>query len=180
MRRSTRAKRMDRHHRRMHQGSRLNLVSLMDIFTILVFFLMVNSSDIEILQTNPNIRLPDSTSEQDPSQTLLISVTEDGIVVQGEAILDRNALANLEGENIPELVSALGNLSGLVPVSDSSEQDLAITIMGDRDIPYTLLKKIMASCAEADFRQVSLAVNQSASTLAMADGNGANMLQGEG
>ncbi|MGK0261262.1 MAG: biopolymer transport protein ExbD, partial [Candidatus Azotimanducaceae bacterium] len=44
----------------------LNLVSLMDIFTILVFFLMVNSSEVEVLQTSSDIKLPDSTSEQRP------------------------------------------------------------------------------------------------------------------
>ena len=53
----------------------LNLVSLMDIFTILVFFLMVNSSEVEVLQTSSKIKLPDSTSEQRPENQLVISIS---------------------------------------------------------------------------------------------------------
>ena len=47
--RSGRAKRMEKHHKRNKSTAALNLVSLMDIFTILVFFLLVNSSDVETL-----------------------------------------------------------------------------------------------------------------------------------
>ena len=60
---SQRAARMERRHERGKAGTALNLVSLMDIFTILVFFLMVNSSDVEVLETTSDIRLPDSTGD---------------------------------------------------------------------------------------------------------------------
>jgi biopolymer transport protein ExbD len=72
MKSSLRARRMASNHRRMQQNSKLNLVSLMDIFTILVFFLMVNSGDVEILQSDKDITLPDSVSEQKPDLTLLV------------------------------------------------------------------------------------------------------------
>ena len=52
---TTRAKRMARNHRRMAQPARLNLVALMDIFTILVLFLIVNNSDVEVLQPDRRI-----------------------------------------------------------------------------------------------------------------------------
>ncbi|HBX40956.1 MAG TPA: biopolymer transporter ExbD, partial [Marinobacter adhaerens] len=41
MKTSRKAKRIRRHYGRMKKSGGLNLVSLMDIFTILVFFLMV-------------------------------------------------------------------------------------------------------------------------------------------
>lgn len=56
MKQSLRAKRMAKHHRRLNQAPKMNLVSLMDIFTILVFFLLVNSSDVEVLQTDKSIK----------------------------------------------------------------------------------------------------------------------------
>ena len=65
------------------KGGALNLVSLMDIFTILVFFLMVNSSEVEVLQTSSKIKLPDSTSEQRPENQLVISISQDDLVLQG-------------------------------------------------------------------------------------------------
>ena len=38
--------------------------------------------------------------------------------------------------------------------------DREVTIMGDRELPYSVLKKVMASCTEADYGKISLAVLQ--------------------
>ena len=57
---SARAKRMEKHHKRHGKNVGLNLVSLMDIFTILVFFLLVNSSDVETLPNAKDLQLPES------------------------------------------------------------------------------------------------------------------------
>jgi len=35
-----------------------------------------------------------------------------------------------------------------------------VTIMGDKEIPYSLLKKVMATCTSADYGKISLAVMQ--------------------
>ena len=73
-------------------AGKLNLVSLMDIFTILVFFLMINSSDVEVLQTSADLKLPDSTSKQRPDQQTTITVTDEAIVVMGRKVADVAAL----------------------------------------------------------------------------------------
>ena len=47
-----------------------------------------------------------------------------------------------------------------------AQDDIAgreVTIMGDKDIPYRLLKKVMATCTESDYGQISLAVLQKSS-----------------
>jgi biopolymer transport protein ExbD len=135
----------------------LNLVSLMDIFTILVFFLMVNSSEVEVLDTSSKIKLPDSTSEQRPENQLVISVSQDNIVVQGRSIA-----------TISDVLAADGVIDGLKTELDyraarkgeMPDEGFEVTIMGDREIPYWLLKKIMMTCQAADFARISLAVNQ--------------------
>ncbi|HEX7035141.1 MAG TPA: biopolymer transporter ExbD [Pseudomonadales bacterium] len=136
----------------------LNLVSLMDIFTILVFFLMVNSSEVEVLQTSSKIKLPDSTSEQQPDNRLVISVDRDDVVVQGRPVAKVNDLAVLEGNLIPALQQELAYQAGrrgAVP-----EGGHEITIMGDHELPYWLLKKILYTCQSEDFARISLAVNR--------------------
>ena len=35
-----------------------------------------------------------------------------------------------------------------------------VTIMGDRELPYWLLKKVMFTCQTTDFARISLAVNK--------------------
>ncbi len=139
------------------KGASLNLVSLMDIFTILVFFLMVNSSEVEVLDTSSKIKLPDSVSEQRPENQLVISVSQDDIVVQGRAVaqIDSVIADNAVIEGLKTELDYRAARKGEMPA-----EGFEITIMGDREIPYWLLKKIMLTCQASDFARISLAVNQ--------------------
>jgi biopolymer transport protein TolR len=140
------------------KSASLNLVSLMDIFTILVFFLMVNSSEVEVLQSNSKIKLPDSTSEQQPKNRLVISVDDDDLVLQGRAVATVAEIMDPKVKLIAGLQRELeyqAARKGEVP-----ELGFEITIMGDRELPYWLLKKIMYTCQKSDFAQISLAVNK--------------------
>ena len=84
---SRRSRRMDRNHKRNKQSA-LNLVSLMDIFTILVFFLLVSSSNVQQLPNSKDISLPTSVAEKAPKETLVIAITQDSIIVQGTKVSD--------------------------------------------------------------------------------------------
>ena len=136
----------------------LNLVSLMDIFTILVFFLMVNSSEVEVLQTSSKIKLPDSTSEQQPENRLVISISQDDLVLQGRPVARVDELKDPSVSVIDGLKTELeyqATRKGEIP-----EGGFEITIMGDRELPYWLLKKVMLTCQTTDFAKISLAVNK--------------------
>ena len=140
------------------KSGRLNLVSLMDIFTILVFFLMVNSSEVEVLQTSSKIKLPDSTSEQKPETELVILVDDKNLVIQGRPVASIADLAQMDQLIIPGLQNELRYLAerrGEVP--DSGHE---ITVMGDRELPYWLLKRILTTCQSTEFSNVALAVNK--------------------
>ncbi|MEM6708616.1 MAG: biopolymer transporter ExbD [Pseudomonadota bacterium] len=148
----------NRRDKQRQKPAALNLVSLMDIFTILVFFLMVNSSEVEVLQTSSDIKLPDSTSEQRPENRLTVSVSADDIVVQGRAVARVDELRDSEEPMIDGLREELiyqAERKGEVP-----EGGFQVTIMGDQALPYWLLKKIMLTCQDVDFARISLAVNK--------------------
>lgn len=166
MKQSLRARRMERHHKRQKNTSKLNLVSLMDIFTILVFFLLVNSSDVEILQTNKSIELPDSHSEQRPDNTLVVTVNNDAIVVGGRVVANVSDILKQEENNIAGLETELKyRAQSAGPLSEEKQiLGRAVTIMGDKNVPYELLKKIMTTCAATEYRNISLAVNKVART----------------
>jgi biopolymer transport protein TolR len=160
-----RAARMQRHHKRHKRGASLNLVSLMDIFTILVFFLLVNSSDVEVLPNAKDVSLPESISETKARETVVVLVTSDQLLVQGEVVAN---IADIMASNqlvIPALKTALQRQSERVlrRAADASDATREVTIMGDREIPYRLLKKVMATCTDADYGQLSLAVMQKTS-----------------
>lgn len=134
----------------------LNLVSLMDIFTILVFFLMVNSSEVEVLQSNSTIKLPDSSSEKRPQNQLMIAIDADDIIVQGRPVAKVTDLAGPD-LMIAGLKEELDYQAGRKP--ELPDGGFEVTIMGDKEIPYWLLKKIMYTCQMSDFARIALAVN---------------------
>lgn len=161
MKRSMHAKRMARRQKRGRSVSKLNLVSLMDIFTILVFFLLVNSSDVEVLQTNKDIKLPQSIADQKPENTLVITVSNDAVIINGRPIVTTAAAMDGEGDQIAPLAEELGYLARRRPFTAEEQQEgRDVTIMGDAAIPYKLLKKIMTTSAQAGYRNISLAVTQ--------------------
>ena len=165
MRKSKRAQRMERRHDRGKKLGALNLVSLMDIFTILVFFLPVNSSDVETLPNAKAIQLPQSIAEEKAKETVVILISEEHILVQGSPIAKVSDVLAIKGNDIPALRQALMSQNDRV-LRREAQDDIAgreVTIMGDKDIPYRLLKKVMATCTESDYGQISLAVLQKSS-----------------
>lgn len=163
MKLSRRALRMQRHHKRSKREAGLNMVSLMDIFTILVFFLLVSSGDVQDLPSSKSIKLPESASTDKPRETVVILVDKNDIVIQGKKISTVSDALISDAETIEGIKTALDEvakssvLSSTQPGTENTN-DREVMIMGDRDIPYKLLKKIMASCTEANFNNISLAV----------------------
>jgi biopolymer transport protein ExbD len=165
MQKSQRAKRMERRHTRGKLGGALNLVSLMDIFTILVFFLLVNSTDVEVLPNTKDVQLPESIAEEKAKQTVVILIGDEDILVQGIQVAKVADVMRQAGNDIPALRQALLQQNDRV-LRQETRDDIAgreVTIMGDRDIPYRVLKKVMATCTGSNYGRISLAVMQKSS-----------------
>ena len=155
MKLSRKTVRSRRHSGRMQRSGGLNLVSLMDIFTILVFFLMVNSSDVKVMQNNADVALPKSSARQGAAETLTVQVIGDSILVQGREVA---RLGGIEAGDtrIAGLAKELAYRRGTL--AQVPESGLEVTIMAGRDTHYRLLRKIMQTCIDQQFRQVRLAV----------------------
>ena len=157
---SRRAKRMERQHQRAGRPTSINLVSLMDIFTILVFFLLVNSSDGELLPTHKSVKLTESVAEAIPRQTLVIMITETDIMIHGKIIASIESVLDDSDNATSLLQSALQSTDTRTKDTDGKPARREATIMGDKEIPYRIIKKVMASCTAAGFARISLAVLQ--------------------
>ncbi len=167
MKQSARAKRLAKHHKRFNSSAKLNLVSLMDIFTILVFFLIVNQSEVRVLQNIKEINLPVSIADELPNENIVVTVLTNTVLVQERAVWQQaQNLSNLADESNIELVAALKKeliyLASKRQTLTESEQlkGRAVTIIGDALVPYQVLKQIMAACADSNYRNMSLAVQQ--------------------
>lgn len=160
MKASMRARRMARNHGRMKTAEKLTLVPIIDIFTMLLFFLMVNTGNVEVLELDKTIKLPESTAEKRAEETVLIKINADDIIVQGRKVASVADVMAANDDVISTLQQELNTWAARkIEVSaEEKERGHAVTIMGDQKIPYRLLKRVMTTCAQADFRDISLAV----------------------
>jgi biopolymer transport protein ExbD len=141
---------------------KLPLTSLMDVFTILVFFLLVNQSSVEALQQPKQIRLPESIVEEKPRETVVILVGTEQVLVQGVPVAlvdDIQAAGNEEIESIGARLAELSeSVIGLSTQALAESQE--VTVLADKSIPFSVLKKILATCTARGYTRVSLAVVQ--------------------
>lgn len=142
----------------------MNLVALIDIFTILIFFLM-SSAGIEVLTTARAIKLPQSTAEKTPRETVVITVSATDIVVDGRKVASVDEALAGQDDLIAPLKAELDVMAGRQTIRKENEaQARAITIMGDKAIPYRLLRKVMYTAARANYSDVAFAVTQKATS----------------
>ncbi|MBI5197987.1 MAG: biopolymer transporter ExbD [Nitrospirae bacterium] len=145
--------------------SELSLISLMDIFTILLLFLLIHMAGEEmIMPPSEALQLPASTAQKLPKPTIVVMVTRDDIFVEGKRIMGVKEALGQGSDILVPLQKELSRLADRTRFVARENPSLAftgsITLMGDRQIPFVLLKKVMATGAQAQFRDISLAVMQ--------------------
>ena len=165
MRNSRRIKRMSRNRVKI---TKMNLTSLMDVFTILVFFLLVNSGSVELLEAPKNITLPEARVESKPRETVVIFVSAVDVLVQGEMVARvDDILEEREGTIEPinaRLAELKENVVGPSTLAIAGSQE--VTILADKSVPFVVIRKIMSTCTDEGFENVSLAVIQKPSQVA--------------
>lgn len=153
------AKRTARHERNK-TGLDLNLVALIDIFIILIFFLMFNTSGVEVLPNSKSVKLPESTADKSPKETVVVLVSGEEILVQGRKVASVSEVMESGTDVIDKLMAELQFHASRQLVRKDKQEAIgkAVTIIGDKEIPYRLLRKVMVTCARADYNNISFAV----------------------
>jgi biopolymer transport protein ExbD len=146
---------------RNHSSVDLNLVALIDIFTILIFFLLSNMAEVQALPSSKAVSLPLSSAEKAPMETLVVVVNDADLIVDGRRVAAVADVLRSDDDVIAPLKAELDLLAGRrVVQQDKADEARAITIMGDKDIPYRLLRRVMVTCARAGFSDVAFAVQR--------------------
>ena len=159
MRSSRRIRRMARNKKKVLN---LPLTSLMDVFTILVFFLLFHSGGAEVLEAPKQIKLPDSVVEAKPRETVVILVSPEVVVVQGQAVVRTAQLLDTSAGDVPEITQRLTQLErNIIGISTKTAiESKEVTILADKTIPFRALKRIMSTCTASGYGKISLAVTQ--------------------
>lgn len=165
MRNSRRIKRMSRNRVKIEK---MPLTSLMDVFTILVFFLLVNSGSVEVMEAPKDVKLPESQVQAKPKETVVITVSPDEVVVQGQLAGSVDDI--LTGETLTlgnlrvRLAELKENIIGTNTLTVAASRE--VTILADRSVPFTVVKQIMSACTGEGYENVSLALIQKNSQVA--------------
>ncbi len=159
MKNSRRMRRMSRNKKKL---TNLNLTSLMDVFTILVFFLLFHSGGNEVLEAPKQIKLPDSVVEAKPRETVVILVSPDEVLVQGQVVIRTVDLLDTKVDTVAEITQRLEQLEkNIIGISTKAAvESKEVTILADKTIPFRALKKIMSTCTGSGYGKISLAVTQ--------------------
>jgi biopolymer transport protein ExbD len=155
--------RIKKHRQRGHHVSHMALVPFIDMLMMLVVFLLLHSSDVEILPNSKNITIPESVAEIKPRETVVIMVTTQDVLVNGRLVARLADLRDNDPQLVIEPLRAALQEQVDPSLSLTAQKDLAdreITIMGDKGTPFAVLKRVMATATAADYGKVSLAVIQ--------------------
>lgn len=155
--------RVKRHTNKFSSGSGLNLISMMDILTTLVFFLLIHvTNDVETIPVPGIVQLPASFSTAKPTPSKTIYITTNEILIEEKKIADVRTIINSRESTIEPLEKALllDIANNKTAAINDKKPDKKIIIMGDKDIPFTLFKKVMNTCSNAGYSTITLAVLQ--------------------
>jgi biopolymer transport protein ExbD len=160
------SRRIERMSRNRVKLLKLNLTSLIDVFTILVFFLLFQSGASEIIQTPKEIKLPESVAEAKPRETVVVFVGRDEVLVQGDPVMRVTDIDESSGESLEPITRRLAELSANVIGlrTQAVAQSQEVTVLADKSIPFSIVKRVMSSCAAQGYGRISLAVTQKASS----------------
>ncbi len=170
---SRRGQRMQRRTKRSKRAGSLNMVSLMDIFTILVFFLLVQSSQVEVLPNADTLELPESVAEERARETVLVMVTSDDILVNGQSVMKTPDALEAGSAPLEPLQAALASQAKRITQDEEAldaDDRGEVTVMADKSLPFSLIRKIMQSCVTANYGKVSFAVLSSEQSSVMLSG----------
>ena len=152
--------RIKRHRERKHGANHFALIPFIDMMTILVVFLLAHTAEVDILPNTKNISIPQSISDRKPSAAVVVMITKDSLYVDGNLVGSLQELVANQGPFFAPLKTALMAQNDR-SIRSAQQTDIAkreVTIMGDKSTPYSVLKKIMLTCSEAEYGKVSFAV----------------------
>ena len=139
------------------------MTSLVDVLTVLVFFLLKNfSTEGDIITQAKNLELPVSSSKLKPENTLNVAISQKHIMVEGTPVALVSEELERPGNDIPGLARFLEDkrkqTEEIAEYDKNVQFNGKLTIQGDVHIPYWLLQKVLATCGENGYSSFSLAV----------------------
>ena len=128
----------------------LSLTSMVDMFAILVIFLLTSASSVqEWVSLEHGIKLPKAKTSDQAKKSTTISIAKDRVYGDKDALMDVKRITS-GPIVIPQL------RKWLLSLKDRTEG--FVNVVGDETVPYSAVRRVIATCQEAGFNNVNLAV----------------------
>ncbi len=141
---------------------KLNLTSMMDMFTIiLVFLLKVYSTQGQMIQPSQDLTLPNSTVQEHAEVALDLKVSKEWVVLNDKPVAKVADILSMNSLIIPPLAEQLRKYARQ---AQKMEEQFGtpftgkVVIQGDKKLPYKVLVKVMATCGRSDYPNMRLLV----------------------
>ncbi|WP_457095295.1 ExbD/TolR family protein [Lysobacter sp. P5_B9] len=146
--------------RRKHEDVELNLIPMIDIMSVMVAFLLIYSTEVEVVQNAKGVEVPISTAEAKPAETVVVTITQDMLLVQGEVIATMDQIRDPKAALIEPLREYLSRplTAGGGAAQQAALAHREITVLADKSLPYEVIRKVMTTCTAAAYDKLSLAV----------------------
>jgi biopolymer transport protein ExbD len=146
--------------RKKHDDPELNLIPMIDIMSVMVAFLLIYSTEVEVVQNAKNVEIPLSSAEAKPAETVVVTITKDTLLVQGDVVA---TMEQIRDPNTALIEPLRAYLSRPLTTESGAAQQAAlanreITVLADRGLPYEVIRKVMTTCTAAAYDKLSLAV----------------------
>ena len=156
------------HHLYQREDAHLNLIPMIDILSVMVAFLLVYTTNVEVVQNAKGVEIPQSTADVQPKQSVVVMITKDQLFVQNELIATIRDIRESGTPLIEPLRAVLERpmLANTAPASGNEElATREITVLADKSLSYDVVKKVMATCTAASYGKISLAVIEKETTI---------------
>jgi biopolymer transport protein ExbD len=141
----------------------LNVTPLVDMFVILVLFLIANfSATGEILAMSKDIQLPEAANTEELVIAPVVIVSKDQVIVSGSVIGRVDDLTREDYLNIPALEEKLREMKKQFEDLHNAANDTGafkgdVNIQADKMVQFRIVKRVMFSCASAGYGNISFA-----------------------
>jgi biopolymer transport protein TolR len=142
------------------EHAELNLIPMIDIMSVMVAFLLIYSTEVEVVPNAKDVEIPISSAESRPAETVVVMITKDQLLVQGDVI---TTVGDIRDSTTPLIEPLRQFLSRPLTGKAGAAQEAAlanreITVLADRSLPYEIIRKVMTTCTAAAYSKLSLAV----------------------
>jgi biopolymer transport protein TolR len=142
------------------QDAELNLIPLIDIMSVLVAFLLIYSTEVEVVQNSKGIEIPQSTAEVKPQSSVVVMITREHIFVQGEPVATIAEVQSATTTLVEPLREVLERPMLVGYAEDTEMSSREVTVIADKSLPFDIVKRVMATCSASSYGKISLAVLQ--------------------